>query len=165
LGDTDGNSIDDFAVGAWKAKENGFNRAGSVDLIAYTRCMSSTGESISASAGGSVSFMMDFPTSEAGLNFYLLGSATGTGPITSGTVEIPLNMDWMFNMMTGAPPPQFSNVTGQLDSFGDATATLTLLPDEAIIYTGTRFYFAGISFTPPTKARIATIAVILDIEA
>ncbi len=165
LGDTDGNSSDDFAVGAWKAQENGFNRAGSVDLIAYTRCLTSSGESISASAGGSASFMMDFPTSEAGLNYYLLGSATGTGPITSGNVEIPLNKDWMFNMMTSAPPPQFSNVSGLLDAFGDATATLTLLPDEAVIYAGTRFYFAGISYSPPAKARIATIAVILDIEA
>ncbi len=165
LGDIDGNGIDDFAMGAWKAHDSGNTFAGFVKLIAYSDCMSASGTSIASSLGGAVDFWMDFPLSEAGMNYYLLGSNTGTGPITSGNVQIPLSVDWFFNMLTGpAPPPQISGLTGVLDANGDATATLSLLPDEASIYVGYTFYFAGVSFQPVARARIATIPVMVTID-
>jgi hypothetical protein len=165
LGDIDGNGADDFAMAAWKANDSGKNASGYVELIAYTDCLTSSGPSISSSLGGAVDFWMDFPPSEAGMNYYLLGSNTGTGPITSGNVQIPLNVDWFFNLLTGpAPPPQISGLTGVLDSNGDATATLSLLPDEAPIYIGYTFYFAAVSYQPVARVRIATVPVTMTID-
>lgn len=165
LGDIDGNGIGDFAMGAWKANESGINQAGFVDLIAYSECLSTSGTGIPSSVGGSVDFWIDFPPSEAGQGYYLLGSATGTGPVTSGNVEIPLNVDWFFHMLTATTPPtQFTDLTGVLDGNGDATATLTLLPDEAAIYVGTTFYYAAVSFEPIARVRIASVPRTVSID-
>lgn len=165
LGDIDGNGLDDFAMGAWKAHDSGNQVSGYVDLIAYTECLSASGTSIASSLGGSVDFWIDFPPAEANQNYFLLGSNTGTGPISSGNVQIPLTVDWFFNMLTGpAPPPQISGLTGVLDANGDATATLTLLPDEAAIYVGYTFYFAAVSFEPVARAREASVFVTVTID-
>ncbi len=165
LGDTDGNGLDDFAMGAWKGNESGKNQAGFVDVIAYTQCLSTSDSGIPSSAGGSVDFWINFPPYEAGQFYYLLGSATGTGPIVSGNVEIPLTVDWFFHMLTATTPPtQFTDLTGVLDSNGDATATLTLLPDEASIYVGTTFYYAAVSYEPIARVRLASVPVTVSID-
>jgi FG-GAP repeat len=119
---------------------------------------------ISNAAGGTVQFDLNFPKSEAGLTYILVGSATGTGPTVVNGVAIPLTADWLSTLMTGANPPAvFSNSQGQLDSNGDATALLNLPANFATSFLGVTFQFAAVSMAPPL-VQLSSMAVPLTVD-
>lgn len=119
---------------------------------------------ISNSAGATVEFEINFPASEAGLTYMLVGSASGVGPTTVNGVDIPLTADWLSTMMTsGSPPPVFSNSQGVLNFNGDAVAYLNLPANAATNFVGLTFYFAAVSLTPPL-VQVSSMAVPLTVD-
>lgn len=163
-GDLNGDGQDDFLINAewdFTTSNYGSMTAWSWGVIPY---LTSSANQISSAAGGTVQFDLDFPDSEASLNYMLVGSATGTGPTNVNGVDIPLTADWLSTWMTGNNPPGvFSNSQGQLDANGNATAYLNLPPGIAGAYVGTTYYFAAVSIAVP-MVQLSSVAVPLTLD-
>jgi len=104
---------------------------------------------ISARHGGNLVMRLDFPDSLAGLNYKVLLSATGTGPIQSW-VDIPLSPDvYFWGSVNGNYPGTFSyRLHGSLDAEGDALTTLAFgngLPNSMV---GSTFWIAAAVTNP-----------------
>ena len=87
---------------------------------------------IPESTGGSISFYLDAGASNAGRNYIILGSVTGTEPGTplpGGKATLPLNWDNFTNVIINmVNSPLFTNFQGKLDGQGNGTAQLNLPP-------------------------------------
>ncbi len=163
-GDLNNDGQDDFLINAeWDFSTSGYGAmtAWSWGLIPY---LTSSATTLSNAAGGTVQFDIDFPASEAGNNYMLAASATGTGPTNVHGVDIPLTADWLSTWMTGNNPPSvFSNSQGLLDAAGNATAFLNLPPSIAGTYVGTTFQFAAVSIALPL-VQMSSVAVPLTLD-
>jgi hypothetical protein len=102
-------------------------------------------KNISASKGGTVKFMLDAGVENAGRNYILLGSMSGTEPgisLPGGTVTLPLNWDVFTDIIwQNINTPFFQNFLGILDSNGQATAQMHLDQLQPIMV-GHKMYFA-----------------------
>jgi len=158
-GDVDGDGLADLALGALGSDPGALNRAGSVYLVAVDPYLAPAAPSLSASGGGSLSFAIDFPSSEAGAYYALLASLGGTGPVTLAGLEIPLNADPLFQRTVGATPPTpLQGTRGALDANGDAQAVLFAGPALAPII-GQVVHFAAVSFDlAPLQGRLSSMA-------
>ena len=87
---------------------------------------------LSEGSGGSVSFALNADTANAGRQYLLLGSVSGTEPGTplpGGQVTLPLNWDYFTNLTADfANTPLFDQFMGTLDGNGMAEAKLALGP-------------------------------------
>lgn len=113
--------------------------------------MQMSGDSISASTGGSVSIHVDFPKSDAGQSYQLLLSYLGEGPtIGPNSVVLPLTPapgSWIYeNSILGVYPSYFANASGQLDADGDETILINIPP--------------GVINYPPGSTLVGTVALI-----
>ena len=84
--------------------------------------------SLSLSAGGTANFSLDAGAANAGRLHLLLGSVTGTAPVTTvGAVDIPLVID-AYTLFTLANPtaPPLVGALGFLDGQGTGAASLSL---------------------------------------
>ena len=96
-------------------------------------------------AGGTINFHLNADGVNAGRNYFILGSITGTNPGTplpGNMVILPLNWDLFTNMVINlANTPVFTNFMGALDGTGKATAQMNVgaLPPGTA---GLRMYFA-----------------------
>ncbi len=163
-GDVNADGRPDFCIGSPYRGTGGLINNGIVQILTYFPGMSSSAPSLSASAGGTVTFQIDMPTSEAGLSYALLGSASGWGPFTVNGIDIPVTYDWLTTLMaTGNAPPVFSGAYGTLDANGDGTTILNMAPGAATAYIGTTFFFSAVSFMPPQAVQMASTAVGLTI--
>ncbi len=163
--DLDGDGVAEFLIsdpGNWAG---GFHGSGDAWSWVVDPFLTATADQVSAAAGGSVDFQLDFPASEAGASYVLAGSATGTGPTSLNGVEVPLTQDWFTSLMTsGSPPGVFSNSAGVLDPSGDALASLILPPNGAAAYVGSTFWFAAVSFLPPGAVQLSSVAVSVSVQ-
>ena len=100
---------------------------------------------ISASTGGTITLTLDAGPSNAGRNYVILGSVSGTSPGTplpGGLTTLPLNWDSFTNIVwSNINTPMFANFMGTLDGNGQATAQLNIEPVSSE-YIGTKIYFA-----------------------
>lgn len=142
--DIDGDGFADYAVAAPFA-DNVAILAGTVDVQRIVPVLDISAEEFSAAAGGSVDFLVNFPLSEAGMDYVLLASHSGVGPFVYQGVSIPLTFDSTFQLFLGGGPPQFTGSGGVLDGSGDATALLTLAAGEATSLVGFTVRFAVVS--------------------
>jgi len=151
-GNVNGNGGDDFIVGALYADPGGLREAGSAYVFGLELALTASAASLSAAAGAVINYYIDFELSDAGVNYRLLGSATGTGPTILGGMRVPLTSgDWLWDAMLASPQPNvFQNGSGILDANGDATVTLTVPAGVASIFIGSTFYFAAGLYLPAT---------------
>ncbi len=85
----------------------------------------STGE-LSQSAGGSISYEINFPDDAAGDTYQLLASGLGSGPtLFPNGINVPLSLDSMLvQTYLGIMPPIIQNGVGTLDGEGKASVQL-----------------------------------------
>ncbi len=119
--------------------------AGTVDVERVVPALVLSANSVSVAIGSSTDFFINFPPSEAGVNYILLASRTGMGPTSLRGASIPLTVDPIFQTMAAGGPPQFTASIGTLDVFGNAVANLNLQPGTASSLINTTLYFAAVS--------------------
>lgn len=164
LGDLDGDEIPELAMVAHMNDVSGNTDAGEVFVRSFKRCISTSGDQISSSVGGTVDVYMDFPDTEAGYSYALLASATGTGPVTLAGVQIPLTGDSLYQLMRAqTPPPFMQNAYGVLDASGAGTAQVVCPPGGMTPLIGRTLFMAGVSYQPPTLVRMSTTAAAVQI--
>ena len=128
--------------------------------------MTPTAYELSAAAGGTIDYAMQFPE-EAGEDLYiLLMGYSGTGPTTFG-VPIPLTVDPLVAMTAqgnlGGAILQ-TGFRGQLSSSAAATATLGFPPGLLSPFVGLEFQLAAIAFDPGSLPQYSSVAVRLTID-
>jgi len=118
---------------------------------------------LSASAGGTLQFDINFPSSAAQQFFVLVASDQASPSLFDG-VAVPLDSSTsIWNQMLYAPPLNFSNPSGWLDSNGDATCLLNALPNALNYFSGTTLRFAVLCKDNPNTSRYCSSAVTLKV--
>ncbi len=117
---------------------------------------------VSIAQGGTQSFALDAGSSNAGANYLLLGSLSGTVPgVSAGSFTLPLNVDSYFlasvGGLNGGP---FHGFVGRLDAAGAASAQLVLPPNGLPSLAGLTLHHA---FVLP-DAGFASNPVRLDLD-
>ena len=159
-----GSGLLEVAFCAQGAAPGGLANAGSVEVRGIAPLISADSDEIITSTGGTIQFFVDFPAASAGHDFRLLGSQTGLGPIFNSGVYVPLTPgDQVWRYMTEPNAPAwFTNSIGVLDANGDATVTMTVPVDEGAYFLGETFYFAAVSYIPPSTPLMSSVAVKVD---
>ncbi|KAA3604481.1 MAG: hypothetical protein DWQ01_21830 [Planctomycetota bacterium] len=150
-------------IGAHGAAPSDLLIAGSVYLYSFHPYMAISSETISASQGGTVDFTLDFPEAEAGNDYLLLASYSGTGPWNYNGLDLPLTHDPFTQKMFNGPPPMFQNGRGILDAQGDGLVRLQVAPGDLVPLLGRRFWFSAIAFEGGVSMNLASVACILDV--
>jgi len=166
LGDLNGDGRSEIAIGAPGETVNGVQNAGSVYVYSFDPFLTPSAIKISAAAGGSIAYALDFPSSEASLPYRLLASTDRTDRpwIRAYGVEIPLSETSLTYRTWNHPPGALAGATGVLDANGDAAATLVLPPGAAAAWTGRTLRFAAVSFASGIQPSLSSAAVTLTIE-
>lgn len=163
LGDADGNGMPSLALGA--PGYGGFYNFGWIGEYELDPYVELSADSLSVSAGDSLTVDLDFPPSENDRKYYVFLSAAGTGPyqLESG-VWVPLSNDPLLqSLIDNTPPPWVDNVVSQragpLDSEGKASFTLTAIPGLSSLE-GQTLHVAVVSLdpAPDNTPRISTMA-------
>lgn len=165
-GDFTGDQIADVLVGIPDEAPGGVSRAGQVTTFSFDPYLAISAQSISAAAGGTISFEIEFPATEAGNSYSLLFSATGIGPVDMDGILVPLTPDWLFNKaVAGNYPALFVDPTGILDAAGEATASLVAAPNELGPYVSQSFWVAAVSRDAITQdVVLSTVSYVVSID-
>ena len=102
---------------------------------------------VSCAGGASVVYSLDAGLANAGRNFLVLGSLSGTTPGFNlpGGQHVPLNWDAFTNLVLSAlGSPVFQNFMGSLNGSGEATATFDSLGPVDPVMIGQTMSFAYI---------------------
>lgn len=159
LGDVDGDFIPDVAAGAWSVDLGGGFEVGQVTLLGVDPYLSLDRRRVSLTTGATVIVELDFPDSNAGLAYRVLLSKSGFGPVTFG-VDIPLTQDLLFNHSTqGNYPFPHTGLFGTLDSSGNASASLDILPGSFPGGLGTTFRLAAVAFPTGLLPTVSSVSV------
>ena len=149
MGDADGDGDLDLLIGATAGENLGVD-AGAVHRYSFKPFLTATATSISAAAGGTIDYDMDFPGEflfSNNLLYAMLVSGTGTGPNLFGGWLIPLTVDFLFlRTKNGQYPSALSGGSGALDANGDASATLTFAPGQASGLVGNTYWIAALYY-------------------
>lgn len=120
---------------------------GAVRIFSLQPYLAAAEIEVSAAAGGTVNFDLDFPADAAGQIAQILISRSGTGPALVDGVEIPLTRDVLFERSLARSYPSFcTSFLSVLGPHGDAGARMDLAPGllpPALI--GTTLHFAAIA--------------------
>jgi hypothetical protein len=110
---------------------------------------------LSVTRGGSQNFQIDAGPSHAGLEYYLVGSMTGTEPgLPLGPVTLPLVPDRYMAFSAAHPNSAFFvNSRGRLDAAGRATASLQLPTVLSTALIGRSLFHAYAVFDGPGTRR------------
>lgn len=163
-GDVNGDGFAEVIVGAIGADPGGNDSAGSAYVFSFHSFLIPNAYSVSASAGGTLNFQIDFPD-EAGFDRYkVLISATGTGPTNYG-VDIPLTRDFMVNrtFLGDYPFPTHAGMQGTLDVFGQATAQIVAPAGLPLSLVGRIYWLAAIASPPGQVPEFSSIAIPITI--
>jgi len=105
------------------------NNSGFAVVYTFNPILTTSSETFSVSAGGTIHYLIEFVDSFAGAKYGMLLSARGTGPTLFKGLLIPLQRDSFFVASTkGNTPLQGKNFQGTLDSQGQALARFTAGP-------------------------------------
>lgn len=148
IGDIDGDGFASFLAGGQSWQSN----TGSADIYEFEGPSNylEIGPSHFLnvwSNNGTLELQVDLPETAAS-NFYQILFANNTGSTTLLGLEIPLQNDSLFQRnVLGQYPWYASNMLGNLDANGDATATITIGPDRVPpVMIGSRYYASVVSF-------------------
>ncbi|MEC7583863.1 MAG: PQQ-dependent sugar dehydrogenase, partial [Planctomycetota bacterium] len=109
--------------------------------------LSASAVEVPSSVGGRIDFEMKAGAEHGGLVYQFLGSSAGTIPgMLFGSVNLPLNPDWYFDIIaTAVNTSTFENTLGLLDANGRAQASLHV-PPLLPMHVGMEFHHAYIVF-------------------
>lgn len=161
-GDVNGDGLADVIFGAIGNDPGGLYFAGSAYVWSLDPYLHLSGEEISATSGPALHLGIDFPDSEANMQYAVLAcaSASGRGPIVLGGIDVPLSHDAMLQRMLGGWSPRrtITGAFGILNSNGDALAVMTSDPILAP-YVGKTYHLAAITYDGPIQTtRLSSIA-------
>jgi len=124
------------------------------DLTVEVVAMTSDVETVSIAGFGTQVLSLDAGLANAGRDYLILGSFTGTDPgITLGTgVNIPVNFDFYTTLTVDFPNVFVANGLGTLDGNGEATASFTVFPGTPAAAAGTILQHAFILLSPKDYA-------------
>ena len=120
-------------------------RYGSVSVYGFAPYLKLSTDVISIVHGGTIDMEINLPTSRAGMNYMVLASHSGTGPITRN-IEIPLSADTtLWNSSQGQyAVSTHQGMHGTLDAAGNASASLTAPAGINPWLLGRTYWFAAI---------------------
>lgn len=146
VGDINYDGFDDIIIGAHKTTLGGLASRGSTTIHGFHTFMQVNVATVSATAGGTIDFALDFPEAAAADQYKILVSATGVGPINYG-IDIPLTQDsvLMDSFFGIYPVPNYANLHGILDAFGNGNASLTVPAGIPAGLVGRTYYVAAIA--------------------
>ena len=151
VGDLDGNGLDEVLIGS-KSWAGGGIANGVWQTHGLQSYLNISPQTISASAGGTLTFDLDFPDEMANQDYMILASNDAPGRTGFYSVQIPLARNPFLNRMVLAPPAWLSGANGTLDAFGNATATATLTPGLAAPFANRTIRFSAVTFASPLDA-------------
>lgn len=162
IGDLNGDSRAEVLVGepsggSVHAAWGGAVRAHSADAF-----MTVDAPRLSASAGGRVTFHLDFPDTEAGVSYALLASLSGTGKWIVPGGCIPLFKDALTQQMRQHPPAIVFHAAGMLGTGGLADAWVDAPPLHLSSWSGRRAWFAAVTHDP-SGIRFASCAIPIEV--
>ncbi len=143
-----------------------------VRIYNYARCVRGGNDetlagdayTLSASAGGTITFSLDAGSANANRSYLLCGSIEGTLPGTllpGGLATIPLNRDWFTDfVLARLGQPAFGEFWGTLDGAGQATVHF-YAPSFSSLWAETDIYFAFATLSPWD---FASKAVAVEVE-
>jgi hypothetical protein len=162
-GDLDGDLRGAIMAGSPGFKAGSLAAAGAVDVFEIDPWLVLDVNEISAGAGGTIGFTLDFPNSFSG-DAYELFVSGGTGPtIMRSGLRVPLTVDYILRRLHNLPPPGWIGHTGVLDASGNATSTLPFAPGFINALAGRTLWFAAVTFNgnAPAAASMPSPVVVL----
>jgi len=159
-----GDGRSEVVVGAPLARVGDESGVGDVQFFRFSPGLEADATRISASAGGTVHFDLDFPDSESGFRYGLLLSL-GTGPTTVQGVKIPLSKDrWFRRSLEQKAPAFLTPAFGRLDPLGDAQAVFSPPPGALIKQIGRTFHLAAVTRDTNRRLSVSSVEVPLTID-
>lgn len=146
--DINGDGRVDFAFSDPSTTAAGVVQAGAVYIYSFDPYLEASTTTLSSNAGGTITFDLSFPISEATKPYLFLASSNQPGKYGNvGGVDIPLANSQFLRRMAAGAPSEFQNATGTLDANAQATVTLTLPPGAAAAYIGKTVKCAAVSLS------------------
>ncbi len=163
-GDVDGDGRGDVIVGASGEDPSFITDAGSAYVYSHKPFLSASAKTVSAAAGATLDFTLDFPDAAAGKEYKILISETGNGPTTYG-VDIPLTQDsQVLSTFQGVyPVPNTTGMHGILDASGNARADLTVPAGIPAALIGRIYWLAAIANAAGQLPEHSSVAVTIEI--
>ncbi len=127
--------------------------------------LESSAEAIHASLGADAELRLDFPAAQAGGRlFWMLASASGTGPGTFLGLEVPLTEDEVFAAAAAGRAGRFLQpAIGRLNDGGDAWVRLHAGPGELAPLTGRTLWLAALVWNRTEGGTAVSVPVPLEI--
>ena len=134
-----------FVVGAPHTDSGIFSQAGKAHRITLDPMLTPSATSISASAGGTITYAVDFPASFAGNKAVLVASIQGSGIIFENGVGLPVGATHLLDRTTITPWP---GAVAVLDAAGDASIPLSFGPGELTMGLGKHLEICAAGLDP-----------------
>lgn len=159
VGDRDGDGRADVLVSDSLAGGPGRIRL----FTGFDSELTASANSISMSAGGTVQFDIDFPSSKAGRSYRLFGSPRWGIIEARGMAFAIGDHSLIFSTLQSGFIPWTIGHTGVLDAAGNATALTVVPPGSGSLFIGETIYVAAILMPLPRVATRGTSAVAIEI--
>lgn len=158
--DLEGDRGADIIAGALGTDPGGLADAGSAYVYSVDSFLHSSSNTISAAAGGTVSFDLDFSDTASHYYYKLLISAAGTGPTFFG-IAIPLSMDSLVRQtyIGNYPVSTHSGMHGSTNAVGEASASIVLPANMPASLVGQTYWVAAIANPPGQLPQFSSIAI------
>jgi len=151
LGDVDGDGLSDMLIGSSSSAGGGISN-GVWRTYGMQSYLNVFPQELSASAGGTLTFDIAFPVSEANRDYRILASSDAPGRTPFFSVNLPLARTPVMEQMVHDPPSSFLGARGTLDGNGHATATWTIPPGAASLWADRTLRFCAVTLAGPNDA-------------
>jgi len=151
LGDVDGDGLSDMLIGSSSSAGGGISN-GVWRTYGMQSYLNVFPQELSASAGGTLTFEITFPVSEAHRGYRILASNDAPGRTHFFSVNLPLARTPVMEQMVHDPPSSFVGARGTLDANGHATATWIIPPGAASLWADRTLRFSAVTLAGPNDA-------------
>ena len=151
LGDVNGDGLGDLLIGSDSSTGGGISN-GVWRTYGMQSYLNVFPQELSASAGGTLTFDITFPVSEANRDYRILASSDAPGRTPFFSVNLPLARTPVMEQMVHDPPSSFLGARGTLDANGHATATWSIPPGAASLWADRTLRFSAVTLADPNDA-------------